>query len=42
MMLEKLGFPEYNMEDFSLMNTSDTYDGRDGVSDAQTFSEMKR
>jgi myosin heavy subunit len=40
--LEKLGLSEYDMEDFRLINASDTYDRRDGVSDARTFRQMRR
>ena len=40
--LEKIGLVDYDMEDFSLINSSGTYDRRDGVSDADTFREMKR
>jgi myosin-5 len=40
--LEKLGLSEYDMEDFCLINMSDTYDRRDGVSNARTFCQMKR
>jgi len=39
---ERFGLDNYDMEDFSLINTSDTYDRRDGVSDAHTFRDMKR
>jgi myosin-5 len=41
-LLERFGLVHYDMEDFSLINTSDTYDRRDGVSDADTFRDMKR
>eukprot|EP00984_Skeletonema_dohrnii_P007410 scaffold2690_cov132-Skeletonema_dohrnii-CCMP3373.AAC.1 len=41
-LLERFGLDNYDMEDFSLINTSDTYDRRDGVSDADTFRDMKR
>ena len=40
--LEKLGLGEYDMEDFRLINASDTYDRRDGVSDAEMFRQMRR
>eukprot|EP00986_Skeletonema_menzelii_P010748 scaffold5364_cov156-Skeletonema_menzelii.AAC.11 len=38
--LDRFGLGDYDMEDFSLINTSDTYDRRDGVSDADTFLDM--
>ena len=41
-LVERFGLVNYDMEDFSLVNTSDTYDRRDGVSDADTFRDMKR
>ena len=40
--LEKLDLSEYDMKDFHLNNVSDTYDRRDGVSDARTFRQMRR
>lgn len=40
--VEKIGLLDYGMEDFRLINTSDTYDRRDGVSDSSTFHDMKR
>ncbi|KAL7539865.1 hypothetical protein ACHAXR_012440 [Thalassiosira sp. AJA248-18] len=40
--VEKIGLLDYDMQDFRLINTSNTYDRRDGVSDATTFREMKR
>jgi len=41
-MVEKLGLLNYDMEDFRLINTSDTYDRRDGVLDSDTFTDMKQ
>ena len=41
-MAEKLGLLNYDMEDFRLINTSDTYDRRDGVLDSDTFNDMKQ
>jgi len=41
-LLERFGLVHYDMEDFSLINTSDTYDRREGISDAATFRDMKR
>ena len=41
-MVEKLGLLNYDMEDFRLINTSDTYDRRDGVLDSDTFHDMKQ
>lgn len=40
-LLNQFGLLDYDMEDFALINTSDTYDRRDGVSDADTFRDMK-
>ncbi|EED88551.1 predicted protein, partial [Thalassiosira pseudonana CCMP1335] len=34
--------PGDEMEDFRLINTSETYERRDGVSDADTFHDMKK
>ena len=39
---ERFGLLNYDMEDFRLINTSDTYDRRDGVSDVDTFHDMTR
>jgi len=40
--VEKIGLLDYDMEDFRLLNTSsDTYDRRDGVTDDETFRDMK-
>jgi len=41
-MVEKLGLLNYEMEDFRLINTSATYDRRDGVLDSDTFHDMKQ
>ena len=38
----ELGLLDYDMEDFRMLNNSDTYDRRDGVSDQQTFWATKR
>ena len=38
---EKLGLLDYEMEDFRLINQSDTYDRRDGVPDSETFSDLQ-
>ena len=40
--VEKLGLLNYDMEDFHLINTSGTYDRRDGVPDSETFTDLKR
>ena len=41
--VEKIGLLDYDMEDFHLLNTgSDTYDRRDGVTDDETFCDMKK
>lgn len=41
-LVDQFGLGDYDMEDFALINTSDTYDRRDGVSDADTFRDMTR
>ena len=40
-LLNQFGLLDYDMEDFALINASGTYDRRDGVSDADTFRDMK-
>ena len=39
--LDRMGL-NYDMEDFHLINNSDTYDRRDGVLDTDTFSDLKQ
>ena len=39
--LDRMGL-NYDMEDFNLINNSDTYDRRDGVLDAETFADLKQ
>jgi myosin-5 len=40
--VDKFGLSQYGMEDFALINSSGTYDRRDGVSDASTFADLCR
>ena len=40
--LDRLGLDNHEMEDFSLINNSDTYDRRDGVQDTDTGRDMRR
>ncbi|KAL9185115.1 hypothetical protein ACHAXT_002892 [Thalassiosira profunda] len=40
--LSTAGLAEYEVEDFSLINSSGTYDRRDGVADSTTFHDMKQ
>jgi len=40
--VQKMGLVDFSMEDFRLINTSGTYDRRDGVLDSETFKDLKR
>mmetsp|Transcript_3111 Transcript_3111/g.7233 ORF Transcript_3111/g.7233 Transcript_3111/m.7233 type:complete len:1624 (+) Transcript_3111:476-5347(+) len=39
--IDRMGL-SYEMEDFHLINNSDTYDRRDGVLDTETFADLKQ
>lgn len=41
-LVDKFGLLNYDMEDFRMISNSDTYDRRDGVSDFDTFRDLKR
>lgn len=41
-LVNKFGLGQYDMDDFSLINSSGTFDRRDGVSDSSTFADLCR
>eukprot|EP00956_Cyclotella_meneghiniana_P030879 scaffold79230_cov50-Cyclotella_meneghiniana.AAC.1 len=41
-LVTKYGLEQYDMEDFNIINSSGTYDRRDGVSDSSTFADLCR
>ena len=41
-LVNKYGLGQYDMDDFNIINSSGTYDRRDGVSDSSTFADLCR